>query len=77
MKEMRDLIDIHIKMTVRAWSNMLTNKINKLTKNNGVITKKVILRRGGILGAFEGCRDFQSKEKEIPPKCKLTKNEIF
>ena len=73
MKEMRDPIDIHIKMTVRAWSNMLTNKINELTKNNGVITKNVILRRRGKLGTFEGCRNFQSKEKEIPPKCKLTK----
>ena len=38
--------DMHIKMTVMTWSNMLTNKINELTKNNGVITKNVILRRG-------------------------------
>ena len=61
MKEMRDPINIHIKMTVRAWSNMLTNKINELNKNYVVITKNVILRKGAKFGTFEGCEKNSAK----------------
>ena len=56
---------MHIKMTVMAWSNMLTNKINELTKNNGVITKNFVLRRGGILGAVKDVEIFKAKKKKF------------
>ena len=62
---MSDPTDMHIKMTVMAWSNTKTNKINELINDNWVINEKPILRNGQNRANLKDVVIFKPKEKKF------------